>query len=65
MVAHMTEKEARRAGLIKPATKKTRQTAPRQKSESRCTTCGTTFTGETAERRHADNERHHRFEMVL
>ena len=49
-----------------PAKKKTRKTvAVKDCAPNRCCTCDETFTTEAAERRHADTEHHHRFEMIL
>ena len=62
----MTVAEAKAAGLLdaKPQ-RSTKRAAPRGGSWSRCCTCGEIFTGETSERRHSDDNGHHRFEMVL
>lgn len=62
--AHLSEAEARRAGLIKPTSRRTRTAAPRAGAETRCCACDALFTTEAAERRHADEQSHHRFEMV-
>lgn len=62
---HLSEAEARRAGLIAPISKRTRTAEPRAKAEGRCCTCDERFTGETTERRHNQQTGHARFEMVL
>lgn len=66
MAIHMSEQEARRAGLItkKPSTRKT-GAAPREKDATRCATCLETMAGETAEERHTREAGHHRYEMIM
>lgn len=64
----MTIAEAKAAGLLdgKPKLKRTTQKhAPRHGAQTRCVRCGTVFTTEAAERRHSDEQAHHRFEMIL
>jgi hypothetical protein len=66
MTARLTEREARRAGLLAAkATRTTRRTAPREKgTTSLCVGCGATFTTIAAEDRHVALG-HNRFESVL
>lgn len=64
----MTLAEAKAEGLLdgKPKLKRaTQKHAPRNGSLSRCVKCDAVFSTEAAERRHSDEERHHRFEMVI
>ena len=66
MAIHMSEQEARRAGLItkKASTRKT-GAAPREAGSTRCATCLETMAGETAEKKHNEETGHARFEMIM
>ena len=67
MTSVMSEKEARRAGLLPPKpANKSRRTAPREKgTASLCVKCGETFTTIASEDRHVTNTGHARYETVL
>lgn len=66
MSAHMSEKEARRAGLIAPKAKTTRKRAPKDKRDrTRCVACDEVFETAAAETRHVEQVGHHRYETVL
>lgn len=67
MAVRLTAAQARALGVeTRARTRTTRhESRPDQCAPNRCTTCGEQFTGETAERRHADSTGHLRFEMVL
>lgn len=65
-MTRMSETEARRAGLLPPKkARTTRKTEPRGGAESRCHTCGATFTTDAAETRHVEDTRHARYESNI
>lgn len=62
----MTETEARRAGLLPPRkARTTRKTEPRGGAESRCCTCGDTFTTDARETSHVEGTGHARYESSV
>lgn len=64
MTARMSEREARRAGLVAPKSRTTRRVAPREKgTRSRCK-CGEEFTTIAAEDAHVAAG-HNRFESLF
>jgi DNA-directed RNA polymerase subunit RPC12/RpoP len=66
MAISMSEKEARRAGLIKgkPSTKK-RADGGRRGARSICAACGAEFTSDTRETEHMEQTGHNRYEIPL
>ena len=66
MAVHMSEQEARRAGLVKgKGSTRKRADGGRKGAASRCATCGETFTSDTAEDAHLATTGHNRYETVI
>lgn len=67
MTARLTPAEARALGLTekKPPKKTGKTVRAKDCLPNRCVTCDETFTGETAERRHAEQTGHLRYEADL
>jgi len=73
MAARLTKKQAQQLGL--PGVEKTTPRGKRTNTKkavpnkeclpNRCCTCGEIFTTEAGERRHAEQQRHLRFECVI
>lgn len=66
MAIHMSEQEARRAGLItKKASSRKTGAGRREAGATRCATCLEPMAGETAEERHTRDAGHARFSTIL
>lgn len=65
VTVRMSEKEAKRAGLVAPKSKSTRRAAPHAGAISRCCSCKTEFTTIAAENRHVEETKHARYETVI
>ena len=66
MAIHMSEREARRAGLItKKASSRKTGAGRREAGATRCATCLESMAGETAEKNHNAKTGHARFSMIM
>jgi len=66
VTAHLSEAEARRLGLVAPASKKrTTRKAADGPYHTRCCACREEFTVEAAETRHVESTSHARYEVVV